>query len=495
MRRKAKVLSFKVRHSILILKPTKCAFVVMIAALFASHAQAGTNIALRLSPKLENTEQLIPVIAPRPLTSDQLNLIDVYQQALANDPELASALNANKSAHETIEQSKALYRPQINFAASASNSSTDIRFLDDIPGGDGSANFNSYRAAIEARQPIYRKENLVQMDQAETQVSQADKQYHLSQQNLILRTTEAYFRVLVAQDQIDLIVAQKEAILSQLQQAKATFEVGTSTITDVNEAQARYDLIIAQEVKAVNDLEIAKRGVQAITGNKPQDLTAVKADIMVLPMEQTMQEWQDITRQNNLNVQIQQDILRLAEQEIDLAKAGHLPTLDAVASFSNTYTDGSPTPFNAGNQLENATIGVELAIPIYQGGAISSRVKQAAYNQQKAQNDLDAVIRRAELDAQEAYLNLQTSIAQVSALEQALRSSQSQLDSTSLGYEVGVRTSVDVLDAQQQLYAAKRDLLQARYDYLLNIVRLKSASGIVAESDLVDINQQLLSAN
>lgn len=422
------------------------------------------------------------------------DLLAVYQQVLANDPALASALSANKAAQEIIEQGKALYRPTINFTASASNSRTNIRYLDSNI-ASARSNFDTYRAGIEARQPIYRKQNLVQIDQADTQVSQADKQYNLSQQALILRTTEAYFEVLIAQDKIGLIEAQKTAILSQLDQAKATFEVGTATITDVNEAQARYDLIVAQEVAAVNEHQIAKRSVQAITGQLPENLATVKSDIQVVPLQQDMQDWQDIARQNNLNIQIQQDALKLANQEIERSRAGHLPTLDAVASYTDNYTNGSPSVFSAGNELKNATIGLQLDIPIYQGGATSSIVRQAVHNKEKAQDDLALARRQTDLETQRSFLNLNTSIAQVKALEQALISSQSQLDSTKLGYEVGVRTSVDVLNAQQQLYSAKRDLLQARYNYLVNIIRLKSASGLVSETDLVEINQQLIAHN
>jgi outer membrane protein len=418
-------------------------------------------------------------------------LLDVYHQALANDPTLASALSANKAAQEIIEQGKALYRPTVNFSASANNSRTNIRYLDgNIP--TGNSNFDTYRAGVEARQPIYRKQNLVQMNQAKTQVSQADKQFHLSQQALILRTTEAYFEVLIAQDKIDLIMAQKTAILSQLDQAKATFEVGTATITDVNEAQARYDLIVAQEVAAINEHQIAKRSLQAITGEMPANLATVKSDIQVTPLGQDMETWQDIAMKNNLNIQIQQDALRLADQQVEFANAGHHPTLDLVGSYTDSYTNGSPSVFSAGNELKNATIGLQLDIPIYQGGATSSQARQAVHNKQKAQDDLDIARRQTDLEAQRGYLNLNTSIAQVKALEQALISSQSQLDSTKLGYEVGVRTSVDVLNAQQQFFSAKRDLLQARYNYLVNIIRLKSATGLVAEADLVDINQQLI---
>ena len=420
------------------------------------------------------------------------SLVDIYQQALSHDPTLASALSANQAAQELIEQGKALYRPTVNFNAGTSVSQTDIKYTSSgsNPFRSGRSNFESYNYGVDARQPIFRKQNLVQMDQAATQVSQADKQLYLSQQSLILRTTQVYFEVLIAQDKIDLIIAQKAAILSQLDQAKATFEVGTATITDVNEAQARYDLILAQENAAVNEYEIAKRSVQAITGDIPQKLAPVKADIKTNAIMQSMDKWLEVAAQNNLNIQIQQDTLKYSEQEIERAKAGHLPTLDAVASYADTYSNGSASGF--GSDLQTGTVGLQLQIPLYQGGATTSRVRQAVLNKQKALNDVEFARRQAELETQRAYLNLNTSIAQVKAYEQALISSQSQVDSTKLGYEVGVRTSVDVLNAQQQFFSAKRDLLQSRYNYLVNIIRLKAASGVVAELDLADINQQLI---
>ena len=442
---------------------------------------------------LLKTAVLMAILLPTALLADekQQSLLDIYHQALAHDPTLASALSANKAAQEIIEQGKALYRPTVNFSADANATQSHIRYLSGTP-PPGSSSFENLKVTIEARQPIYRKQNLVEMDQAITQVSLADKQYHLSQQDLILRSTQAYFDVLIAQDKIGLINAQKAAILSQLDQAKATFEVGTATITDVNEAQARYDLIIAQGIAAVNEFEIAKRSVEAITGELPTKLASVKADIQVTQLSQTMQDWQKVGLQNNLNIQIQQDALKLAEQEVERANAGHLPTLDAVASVGDSYANGSPSVFSTGNDLRSATIGLQLQIPLYAGGATTSEARQAVLNKQKAQDDVDIARRNTDLETQRAYLNLGTTIAQVKALEQALTSSQSQLDSTKLGYEVGVRTSVDVLNAQQQLFSAKRDLLQARYNYLVNIIRLKAASGLVSEPDLQDINQQLV---
>ncbi len=422
-------------------------------------------------------------------------LVDIYQEALAHDPTLASALDANQAAQEIIEQAKALYRPTINLNAGTTATRSDIRFLDSTSSNNpfrfqGRSNYEGYTYGIDARQPIFRKQNLVQIDQSKIQVSQADKQLALSKQDLILRTTQAYFAVLIAQDKIGLIGAQKVAILGQLDQAKANFDVGTATITDVNEAQARYDLIVAQEIAAINEYQIAQRSVQAITGVIPEKLATVRADIQTTSLEQPMDKWLDVATQNNLNLQIQQDELRLSEQNIKLAQAGHYPTLDAIANYNDNYANGNAT--GTGSELKAGVIGLQFQIPLYQGGAVNSRIRQAVYNKQKAQDDVEVARRQVELETQRAYLNLNTSIAQVKAYEQALKSSQSQLDSTKLGYEVGVRTSVDVLNAQQQLFSAKRDLLQARYDYLVNIIRLKAASGVVAEVDLADINQQLV---
>lgn len=418
------------------------------------------------------------------------SLLDTYNQALESDPTLASALSANKAAQEIIEQGKALYRPIVNFNAGANISRTDISFSGTgVPFQGGAQSFEGYQYGVEARQPLYRKQNLVQMEQSQTQVSLADKQLHLSQQTLILRTTQAYFEVLIAQDKIDLLNAQKAAIASQLEQAKANYDAGNATITDVNEAQARHDLIVAQLLGANNELEIAKRGIKAITGGMPQKLAAVKTDLKPHAVEQSLDKWLDVATQNNLNIQIQQDAAKFAAQEIERAQAGHLPTLDAVASYNEQNVNGSAWGF--GSDQSTATIGVQLQIPLYQGGATSSRVKQAILNKQKALDDVDIARRQTELETQRAYLNLNTSIAQVQAYEQALNSSQSQVDSTSTGYDVGVRTSVDVLNAQQQLFAAKRDLLQARYNYLVNIIQLKAASGVLTETDIIDINQQL----
>ncbi len=439
---------------------------------------------------------LVFLVATNTFAGDKPHfLIDIYNQALEHDAILASALSANKAAQEIIEQGKALYRPVVNFNAAANGSRTNIKYIGSgSPYVDqGMQSFGEYDYGVEARQPLYRKQNWVQMEQSKTQVSQADKQLYLTQQALMLRTTQAYFEVLLAQDKIDLIEAQKSAIVRHLKQAQANFAVGNATITDINEAKARFDLIAAQAIAAINEHEIALNAVQAITGDVPQKLATVKADIRTNALEQGLDKWLEVAVENNLNIQIQLDAVKLAEQELEKANAGHYPTLDAVASYMGTQSNGGT--YGYGTSLSNATVGVQLQIPLYQGGAASSKVRQALLNKQKAHDDVEVAHRQTEQETKRAYLNLSTSIAQVKANEQALRSSQSQLDSTKVGYEVGVRNSVEVLNAQQQLFSAKRDLLQARYSYLVNIMRLKVAAGIAMEADLADINQQLVANN
>lgn len=417
-------------------------------------------------------------------------LFAIYQQAKLQDPVLASAGHANQAAQELIEQAKANYRPSVLLSANANANQTQLKLTGNnvfLP--DGNNRFEGYAAKIEARQPIYRKENLERIDLSRVQVTIADKQYHLAQQALMLRTTQAYFAVLQAQDQLTLLAAQQAAILRQLAQAKATFEAGTATITDVHEAQARHDLIAAQSIAAHNGLEIAKRSLEAIIGPAPHALASLRQTMRLQTQLETLEVWQTTAQTHNLNLQIQQDVVELNTRNIQIAQAGHYPNVDAVASYTDSYFNGSQNGF--GSQLQNAVIGVEVSVPLYLGGAVDSRVRQASYHRQQAMDDLQNTTRQTALETQRAYLNLTTNVAQIQALEQALNSSQSQLDATQLGYQVGVRTSVDILNAQQQFYSAKRDLLQARYQYVVNLIQLKTVSGIVSDLDIQDIDQQL----
>jgi outer membrane protein len=268
------------------------------------------------------------------------------------------------------------------------------------------------------------------------------------------------------------------------------FEVGTATITDTHEAQSRYDLGNASEIAALNDLELKQWALQKIIGTLPQSLAALATSMPLQgPEPGDMAQWVEAAQQNNLQVQIQRAAVEIANQEVARNRAGHHPTLDLVASYSDTGATGSN--LGVGNDTKAGAIGLQLNLPLYQGGAISSRVREAVANQEKARQDLEQTVRQTALSTREAYFGVTSGIAQVKALEQALISSQSSLDSTKLGLEVGVRTNVDVLNAQQQLFSAKRDLYKARYSYLLSRLKLKSAAGSLSEDDLQQVNQWL----
>ncbi len=424
------------------------------------------------------------------------DLLTVYRQALASDPVWASAQSSNLAAQEKLVQGRALTLPSAKLSANANHSQTDVQYNGNRGGfgggisSGGHEKFETYGYSVNLSHPLYRKQNSIQYEQSKTQVVQASEQLDAARQELMLRVAQAYFDVLLAQDRIDLIAAQKNAIGSQLEQAEANFEVGTATITDVHEAKARFDLTVAQEVAAVNDLESKKRSIQSMTGQFYERLDGAGAQLqVVMPEPREMEKWVELAEQGNRALKIQMQALDLASQEIERAKAGHLPTLDVVGSYSDTRSNGGVNGF--GNDLKNFTVGLQFELPLYQGGAITSREREAAANRQRAQDDVESTRRQAALQARQAYLNVSSTVAQTRAYEQALVSGQSQLDSTTMGYEVGVRTSVDVLNAQQQLFNAKYDLQQARYAYLVGTLKLKAAAGILQENDLDEVNRRL----
>lgn len=422
------------------------------------------------------------------------NLLELYKQAQSSDSAWAAARSTHAAAQEKLVQGKALTLPTVTLNANANHANTDLEYRSGGTGGfrqgGGTESFETYGYSVNVNHPLYRRQNQIQFEEAKTQVSQADEQLSTANLDLMTRTSQAYFDVLLAQDKIDLIEAQKAAITKQLEQAKANFEVGTATITDVHEAQARFDLLIAQDIAARNDLEVRKRAIQSIIGQMPGMLASAKESLaVVIPAPQDMEKWVEMAEQKNPQLIYQQKALTLATQEIERTHAGHLPTLDAVGSYSDSRANGSAT--GIGSDTQNFTIGLQLQVPIYQGGAISSREREAAINQQTAKDQLEQARREVGLQTRQAYLNVASAVAQVKAYEQALASSQSSLDSTSLGYEVGVRTSVDVLNAQQQYYSAKRDLLQARYTWLLSVIKLKAAAGLLTEDDLAATSSML----
>ena len=428
-----------------------------------------------------------------PAGANAADLLEVLRLAQTADATYAAARASWQAAQEKLPQGLALLLPSASIAANTQYNDRNIDYRTDIPppGNPGTGQFNSNSVGVSISQPLYRPQNKIQYDQAKVQVTQADYQLAASLQDLILRVAQAYFDILLAQDNVEFAGAQKAAIGEQLAQAKRNFEVGTATITDTHEAQARYDLVTAQEIAALNELEIRKRALQQIIGTAAPPVAPLGANFALVPPQPTsMDEWVDLAVDNSLQVLIQRMTEEFAAKEVDRNRAAHRPTLDAVASYTQSGT-GAGQQTNLGNDTSTGIIGLQFALPLYQGGAVNSRVREAQSNLERARQDLEAARRNAALNTRQSYLGVTSGIAQVKALESAVVSSQSQLESTRLGQEVGVRTGVDVLNAQQQLYSARRDLAQARYNYILNSLRLRAATGKLDESDVARITPWL----
>ncbi len=411
------------------------------------------------------------------------NLSAIFRDAQAYDAQYAAARAAWQAGQEKAVQGRAGLLPNVNFGGNA-----QYNKIESSPPDSGYADFTSNGLSLNATQPLYRKQNWVQYEQSREQVKIAGLQLKLAGQDLILRVAQAYFDVLQSQDNIAFINAQKSAITEQLASARRNFEVGTATITDTHEAQARYDLAVAQEIAEQNSLAIRLRALEKLIGKPPGALDSFVESGQLKVDAESIDSWAARAAEGNLEAGIQRLAKTIADQEVERNRAGHYPTLDAVAGYTvnNNQNFGTIKMDSRG-----ATIGVQLNVPIYQGGLVNSRVREAVANQEKARQDLAAATRDASLQARQAWLNVSSGAARVKALEQALASTQTQLDSTKLGQQVGVRTSLDVLNAEQQVLSARRDLAGARYACLLAGLSLRAAAGILSADDLQTIDALL----
>jgi outer membrane protein len=418
------------------------------------------------------------------------DLMQVYREAQRNDPSLAAARANWTATQERVPQARSALLP--NVSAGGTAYLNDGRT--DFTGGNVPVTANSYSNAgltISASQPLYRKQNQLAYDQAQRLVEQADFTLAVAQQELILRVAIVYFDVLLAEVNIELAEAQKAAVSEQLAQAKRNFEVGVATITDTNEAQARYDTIVAQEIAARNDLDNRRTALRAIIGRMPGALKKLgPAFEPELPSPNVLETWLERALTENLNVRIAGYNVDVASLEIERARAGHLPTVDLIAGAGVTWGTGSlASDFNYNSR--DARIGVAVNVPLYQGGFVESRVREAIALQDSARQVLETARRNAIFNAQNGFTGVNSAAASVTAFKQALRSAETALASNKLGQEVGVRTNLDVLNVTQSVFQTRRDLADAYFKYLIAVLRLKAASGTLSELDLEDINRRL----
>ena len=420
------------------------------------------------------------------MSAQAQNLVELYDSARAFDANYQSAKLQYEANLARADQARAGILPTAGLNVGASRTAFD----NTNPVID--RNFSTQNATLTASQPLYRPANWATYEQGLKQVDLAKAVLEAASQDLIVRSSQAYFDVLTAQDTLAFVGAQKAAVAEQLASAKRNFEVGTSTITDTREAQARFDLVTAQEISADNDLRVKRLALDTLvgkTGAQPKGLVVPVALPPVVP--QDVNVWVDQSALVHPSVRQAQNSLEIAELEVSKAEAGHKPTLDVNASYNATRSPSGSAQSTLNSRNNTATIGLAFNLPLFAGFATQNRIRETLSLKDKAQSDLEGAKRTVALATRTAYFGVQSGQGQVKALEAAELSSQSALDANKLGYQVGVRINIDVLNSQSQLFQTKRDLALARYNVLLGGLRLRQANGTLTPDDLLIINSLL----
>jgi len=430
-------------------------------------------------------------VSPIALTAD---LVEVYRMALSSDPQFQQVAANKRAILEERPQALANLLPQVNLSADISGTSSE-RTGSNAVGFDSSgrsvilseSNSDGRAYNLSLLQPIFHGDRYFRLKQADNSIKQADAELSAAQIDLALRVSSTYFNVLAAVDNLSFAEAEKRSLSRQLEQAKQRFEVGLTAVTDVQEAQAGYDRAVADEIRAINEIDNAREALREITGEYLQDLDGLTESMpMVSPDPADIDSWSNSAVSSNLDVVAAIHAVDIARDEIKVQQSGHLPTVDLTArrAFNKSDTNGP-------SENSSDSIGLLLNLPLYSGGAVSSRTRATRERLQQQLEILEQIRRQAHRQARESYLGVMSGISQIKALEQAVLSSEVALDATRAGFEVGTRTAVDVVQSERATFQARRDLSRARYDYIVNTLNLKKAAGILTIDDIEQINQWL----
>ncbi|MCG5500690.1 TolC family outer membrane protein [Ectothiorhodospira lacustris] len=414
------------------------------------------------------------------------DLVEVYRIALERDAQLRAAEAQFRAALEQRPQARSVLLPQIEGGVGYAYTDTER--------GGNSFDYQTSSFELSLNQTLYDHRNYVVLRQADLGIAQATAIRDASRQELILRVAEAYFNVLAAQDNLSFARAEKEAIGRQLEQADRRFEVGLIAITDVKEAQAQYDLAVAEEIAALNRLDLAGEELMVITGQFHEQLALLSERMpLVSPEPANMDQWVQTALEANLSLIARRFGTEVAAEEIKRQRAGHYPTLGLSAGYTDRDIHNAPGGETAGNLLDgrDTQIGIQLRVPLYTGGRTSSLTREARENFDAAREELELTERQTVRQARSAFLSVNAGISRVNALEQALESTRASFEAAEAGFEVGTRTAVDVLLELRQVFRAERDYAEVRYNYLLDTLRLKQAAGTLTENDLLTINTWL----
>jgi outer membrane protein len=417
------------------------------------------------------------------------DLLQVYELAARNDPVFSQQESARLAALEAEPQAQAQLLPDISIRANYGRNFQDISGQGLGSFGGGSFEYGGYGYTLTLSQPIFRYDRFIQLKQADSQIRQAEAEFSVALQDLIVRVTERYFEVLAARDNLEFAQAEEAALSQQLEQANQYMRAGLVAITDVQEAQAGYDLAAARTIQAQNQLNLANDALHEVTGKDHEDLAPLGVDIPLnLPQPADIEQWTAKAQAQNLAILAAHYAVLTAQEEIKRQRAGHMPNLDLVANHGFDVAGGR---FGT-TELDSSAIGLQLQIPLYQGGMVKSRTRQAQHRYHEALDRLEQQRRSAYRQARDGFFNINTSISEIKALKQAVASSKTAVQATASGIEFGTRVGVDLVIAQRGLFQAKRDYARARYNYALNLLRLKRATGTLAPSDLALINSWLI---
>ena len=414
--------------------------------------------------------------------SNAAGLLDLYRESIANDAVYASARAQLDAVQTLVPQARGQLLPQIAFNYSRNHNNTDNQFNTQQGWVGKQYDYYSGNGSLNLSQALFRPQAWIALAQANDQVRQAEAEFRQAEQELILRLAQAYFEVLLAEDNVSLAQEQKAAIAEQLKQAKRYFEAGIGTVTDINDAQARYDTIQAQEIAARNTLEVRVRTLEQIVGGTHRHLDRLGPRLALeKPLPEKVDDWIDFSLANNPQLKAREAALEVAEKDVGKSAAGHFPTVDIVAGRSQVV---NPSYSLLENTNWTNTVGIQLAVPLFAGGTTQGRVDQSRAVRERTRYELESVKRSTVLTTRQEFLNVDSGVAQVKALEQAVKSNEVALYSAQRGQEAGMRTSFDVLNAQQLLFTVRRDLAQARYSYVTSRLKLRSATGLLGEEDV-----------
>ncbi len=425
---------------------------------------------------------LITVVSP----VQAAGLLEVYQQALRNDPQFQAARFEHQAATEARPQAWAGLLPTLGFSYDYSDTSQDIVSSDNTVFASGNTSFGTTSYTLSLTQPVFRYASLVRLGQAKVEVQRADVQLDVALQELMLRVSETYLKALATQDQLVFAQAEQAADERHFELAEGRYEMGLAPITDLHDAKARLAMVQARTIEAENLLDDALQALRELTGEEVVDILALPVEIELKgPEPAQIKHWVDASLQQNLALEAQRLAVKVAEKEVARQRAGHYPTIDFTGQFNNEETDG--TLFGGGSEVETLKLMLQLHVPIYEGGMANSRARQAMSLKKKTAQDLVREVRWVMRQARSAYLGVQSAISRVQALEQAVVSQRLALEAKQEGFRSGLYTGLAILDAERDLYQAKQEYASARYDYLLNSLRLKQTAGTLNFEDLVQV--------